>query len=97
MTDNINRLTMLKIREQIEKLLSDNKQEEITGEFEYNPEVVKASVDSAYYTNRIPEMDYKNYLKILEQIKVLRKTKKENERSVKAKKDYINDLIFWNN
>lgn len=96
MTQNINRLTMLKIREQIEKLLSDNKQAEITGEFEYNPEVVKALCDTAFYTNRIPKTDYNSYLKILEQVKIYRNLQKNNQNTRKSMNDYIENLVFWN-
>lgn len=96
MTQNINRLTMMKIREQIERLLSDNKQEEITGEFEYNPEVVKALCDTAFYTKRIPKTDYNNYLKILEQVKIYRNLQKQNQNSKKTMQDYIDSLVFWN-
>ena len=96
MTDVINKLASKKLKDGINKLMNDSKQFERTGEFELNPENVIASTNTSYTTNRITKKEKEDYLKILDEIKKYRAMQEVNSKSMQAKKDYIDNLIYWN-
>ena len=95
MTDTINKLATNKIRESIENLLKDNEQFYTSGEYNYNPDVIRCSCDTSFQTNRIPEEDYERYKNILEQVNIFRNIQGSNARSEKSMKNYLEDMIFW--
>jgi len=61
---------------------------------EYNPKVIKATVDSASCTKVITYEDYRSYLKILDSIRKCREMK-ECSIDINYKRDFIENLKFW--
>ncbi|MBQ2408181.1 MAG: hypothetical protein II309_01995 [Bacilli bacterium] len=95
MTDTINELASKKIKSGIEKLLEDNEQFYISGEYNFNPDVVEFNCNTSYHTNRINIEDYRLYKDILKQIKIFRKIQGTNARSERSMKNYLDEMIFW--
>lgn len=97
MTDVIKKLSDKKIKEGILNLMKDNDNYEKYGEYNLNPQVVKASCDSMLCTGYLNQKEHDEYIHILKKIKEYRdiQVQKNQSEQLENKKRYLNDLIFW--